>query len=159
MNGCNARCLSHITHKTAHAEASAHTHTYDLVADIRRRRHQWLGHILRLEGHRYVKEAVRAQLQLGLPGNICMDAPPDLNFDEFTELAKNRKAWKRSVNWKNADTSFSLNSPVRVTFNRTTMNEEELLAVQQAWDEMFAKKKEKAAESSKNKKKKLRRKK
>ena len=90
-HGCNARCLSHITHKTAHAEASVRTRTYDLVADIRRRRHQWLGHILRLKGHRYVKEAVRAQLEMGLPGNICMDAP-DLSFDELTELAKGGSA-------------------------------------------------------------------
>ena len=34
INGCNARCLSHITHKSAHEEASAKTRTFDLVAAI-----------------------------------------------------------------------------------------------------------------------------
>ena len=71
LNGCNARCLSHITHKSVHEEASARTRTYDLVADIRRRRFKWLGHILRLKGFRYVKEAVRVQMELDLPGNTA----------------------------------------------------------------------------------------
>ena len=49
-----------------------------------------IGHILRLDGHRYVKEAVKAQVKLNLTGNIVMDAP-ELNFNELTTLAKDRK--------------------------------------------------------------------
>ena len=38
INGCNARCLSHITGLSAHAETSPHTRTIDLVGEIRQRR-------------------------------------------------------------------------------------------------------------------------
>ena len=93
INGCNARCLSHITHQTAHAEASPRTRTYDLVADIRRRRYKWLGHILRMQGHRFVKEPVRAQSVMNLPGSITMNFP-DYTFDELTTLARNRDGWR-----------------------------------------------------------------
>ena len=96
LNGCNARCLSHITHKSVYEEASARTRTYDLVADIRKRRHKWLGHILRLEGQRYVKEAVRAQLELDLTGGITMDTP-ELDYDQLTALVKNRKTCRASM--------------------------------------------------------------
>ena len=61
INGCNARCLSHITGQTAHAEASARTRSYDLVGAIRQRRHRWLGHILRMPNNRYIKEAIKVQ--------------------------------------------------------------------------------------------------
>ena len=110
LNGCNARCLSHITHKSAHEEASARTRTYDLVADIRKRRFKWLGHILRLDGHRYVKEAVKTQLEFNLPGNIAMDAP-DLSFEELTVLAKDRKTWRKSMLHQDADTSQLMDAP------------------------------------------------
>ena len=96
LNGCNARCLSHITQKTAHEEASAKTRTYDVVAAIRQRRHKWLGHILRLKGQRYVKEAVKAQLLLNLPGNITMDSPT-FSFDDLTALAQDRTTWRKSL--------------------------------------------------------------
>ena len=137
LNGCNAMCLSHITGKSAHAEASARTRTYDLVADIRKRRHKWLGHILRLSGQRYVKEAVKAQMHLDLPGNITMDAPPGLTFDDLTKLAKNRKAWRESVHWQSADTSFSLHAPCSVKFIEEKKTEAEKLAEKKAWDEVF----------------------
>ena len=61
LNGCNARCLSHITGLSAHEEASARTRTHDLVGAIRRRRYRWLGHILRMPNNRLVKEAVKVQ--------------------------------------------------------------------------------------------------
>ena len=60
---------------------------------VRDRRYKWLGHILRLEGPRLVKLAVRAQYELDLPGNICMDAPPTQDFDELTSFAADRKKW------------------------------------------------------------------
>ena len=46
INGCNARCLAHITGLSAHEEASARTRSYDLVGAIRQRRYRWLGHLL-----------------------------------------------------------------------------------------------------------------
>jgi hypothetical protein len=61
INGANARCLSRITGQSAHQEASRYTHTYDLVTDIRKRKFQWLDHILilRLPGDRLIKHAVK----------------------------------------------------------------------------------------------------
>ena len=46
LNGANARLLSRFTGKTSHEEASDRKRTYDMVMAIRKRRHQWLGHIL-----------------------------------------------------------------------------------------------------------------
>ena len=95
LNGANARCLSRITGKSAHVEASRSTRTYDLVAAIRRRRFKWLGHLLRLPDERLVKLAVRVQYEMNLPGNICSDAPPTSSFDELVKFAKDRKTWMR----------------------------------------------------------------
>ena len=93
LNGANARCLSRITGRTAHEEASKLTRTYDLVTAVRRRRYQWLGHILRMKGPRLVKLAVRAQYEMNLPGNICMDAPQTSSFEGLVRLARNRSTW------------------------------------------------------------------
>ena len=46
INGTNATCLSWITNKTAHEEASEKTRTYDLNKAIRDRRHKWIVHIM-----------------------------------------------------------------------------------------------------------------
>ena len=67
--------------------------TYDLVGAIRKRRYRWLGHILRMRVHRLVKEAVRRQFEMGLPGNMFMDVNKDLPFDEITQLAQDRDKW------------------------------------------------------------------
>ena len=94
LNGCNASCLSHFTGLNAHAEASARTRTFDLVGAIRQRRYRWLGHILRMPDNRLVKEAVKVQFYSGLPGNIFMDVPSGLTFDELVTLAKDRDQWR-----------------------------------------------------------------
>ena len=75
LNGANTRCLSRFTGKTSHEEASKTKRTFDMVTAVRKRRHQWLGHILRMQRthddkERLVKTAVRAQYHLNLPGNI-----------------------------------------------------------------------------------------
>ena len=97
INGASARCLSRFTGQSSHEEASAKKRTYDMVSAIRKRRHQWLGHILRLEdtseGYRLVKLAARMQWELGQPGNICMDAPATATFEELVDFAKCRKTW------------------------------------------------------------------
>ena len=58
INGANAACLSRITGRSRHVEASSRTRTYDLIRDIRKRRYEWLGHILRMPGERLLKVAV-----------------------------------------------------------------------------------------------------
>ena len=75
--------------------ANTNAPTYDLVAAVRSRRYKWLGHILRLPGPRLVKLAVQAQYEMNLPGNICMDAPITVSFEELTELAQDRKGWAK----------------------------------------------------------------
>ena len=100
LNGANARCLSRFTGKTAHEEASTTKRTLDMVAAVRKRRHQWLGHILRMQKthdgkERLVKIAVRAQYHLNLPGNLCADAPKTDNFEELEQMAQNRDDWSK----------------------------------------------------------------
>ena len=162
INGCNARCLSHITHKTAHEEASKKTQTFDLVAAIRKRRHKWLGHILRLKGHRYVKEAVKAQLQLNLPGNITMDSPP-LKFEELTKLAQDRAEWRKSTTHIGADAS-GVKKPVSlpillkqcddnkcvITMSSTTVTDLKRRTMKNAWDKILKTDNDKCS-NSKNK--------
>ena len=94
INGTNARCLSHITRKTAHEEASPRTRTFDLLHAIRKCRYSWLGHILRMGDKRLVKHAARAQHAMNLPGNLFMDAPPHNSFEELVKMAESRKLWK-----------------------------------------------------------------
>ena len=95
LNGANARCLSRFSGKDAHAEASARTRTYDLVAAIRRRRFKWLGHILRMPDVRLVKFAVGRQFALDQPGNMFYDVPAGLTLQQITDTARNREVWKK----------------------------------------------------------------
>ena len=98
INGANARCLSRITGKTAHQEASSRTRTYDLVLAIRRRKMQWLGHILRLSDQRLVKLTIKVQYEYGVDSNMLYDAPATKNFDELVRMAEDSQAWKRLKN-------------------------------------------------------------
>ena len=95
INGANARCLSWFTGKDAHTEASVRTRTYDLVQAIRIRRFRWLGHILRLQGHRLVKIAVEQQFELGLLGNMFHDIPSHLSLQQIKNAASDRSLWKK----------------------------------------------------------------
>ena len=100
LNGANAHTLSRFTGQTPHEEASKATRTYDMTAAVRKRRHQWLGHILRMDKTHdgkecLVKVAVRTQYQLNLPGNLCSDAPPTTTFEELEALAQDRDAWRQ----------------------------------------------------------------
>ena len=111
MNGANARCLSRITGQTAHQEVSRLTRTYDLVHAIRKRKFQWLGHILRLQPKlgadgqpilgadgrpcdRLVKHAVKVQFDRGMLYNLREDAPITSTFGELIILATDKKRWK-----------------------------------------------------------------
>ena len=96
LNGANTRCLSRITARSPHVEASARTRTYDLVRDVRKRRHIWLGHILRMKGDRLLKVAVEAQFNLKSEGNLFMDVPQHLTFNQVQHRAQYRRRWKES---------------------------------------------------------------
>ena len=94
INGANARCLSRITGQSAHQEASSLTRTYDLVQAIRKRKFQWLGHILRPQGDRLIKHAVEVQFDRGMMFNLLEDAPITATFGELVLLARDKKGWK-----------------------------------------------------------------
>ena len=95
LNGANARCLSRITGRTIHEEASARSRTFDLVAAIRRTRMRWLGHILRMGPSRMLYRAAIQQCAIGSEGNLFMDVPPHLTIEEIVTLAQDRNVWKR----------------------------------------------------------------
>ena len=77
LNGFNSRQLHRITVRSYREEAT--TPSYDLLTAVRTRRHQWLGHILRMPANRLVRRAVLALGQRAgppyQPGSILMDAP------------------------------------------------------------------------------------
>ena len=88
---------------------------------------------MRLEGQRYVKEAVREQIRLGLPGNIAMDAP-ELNFKGLSKLAQNRVTWKASFMKKVPALSLTQDvNKYTVIMQSPTQTATELLAAKEAW--------------------------
>ena len=94
LNGANTRCLSRISGKSIHEEASVRTRTFDLVGSIRKRRMKWLGHILRMPNERLVKHAARRQYEMAREGNLFADTPQHLSYDELEAVTQNRKWWK-----------------------------------------------------------------
>ena len=75
INGANASMVSVMTGKSQHQEASSKWRTFDLVAWVRARRLQWLGHILRMGSERKVKQAVFEMFKCRRKGDMLMDAP------------------------------------------------------------------------------------
>ena len=94
INGASARCMSRFTGRDVHEEASVRTRSYDLVGAIKRRRLKYLGHILRMEGKRLVKLAVEVQFKKGVEGNIFMNVPKNLTYDQIVSLAQGSEDWK-----------------------------------------------------------------
>lgn len=94
INGANARCLSRITGRTAHQEASARGQTYNLVGSIQQRKWKWLGHILRMPGDRLVKLALKVQFEKKERLNMLEGIPAVETFEELTAIAHDRERWK-----------------------------------------------------------------
>ena len=97
LNGANATMLARITGKSQHDEAKKATTTFDIVRNIRARRLQWLGHILRMEDHRLVKKAVYHIYMHQQEGDLCMDAPVTDTWSELLDMAKDRDTWRYRV--------------------------------------------------------------
>ena len=95
LNGFNSRQLHRITGRSYREEATQPS--YDLLGAVRRRRHQWLGHILRMPADRLVRRAVLALGRRGgppyQPGSLLMDTP--LPLDELVLRAADRPKWAR----------------------------------------------------------------
>ena len=93
--------IHRITDKTIHEEASGDTRTFDIIAWIRARRLQWLGHILRMKpdvngNERLLHLAVRHMHQEREQGDLLDDAP-NFEWGELKKLADNRDAWRAMV--------------------------------------------------------------
>ena len=97
LNGANSHMMSRITGKTIHEEASRKTRTFDVVAHIRSRRLQWVGHILRMEEGRLVHQALRYIHDHRKDGDLLMDAPSHLTWTELIMLANDRDGWRSRV--------------------------------------------------------------
>ena len=91
----NSRQLHRITARSYRDEAT--TPSYDLLKAVRTRRHQWLGHILRIPSDRLLRRAVLALgQQTGppyQPGSLLMDTP--LPLPELIMRAADRRGWAR----------------------------------------------------------------
>ena len=99
LNGFNSRQLDlhRITGRSYREEANTPSH--DLLTAARTRRHQRLGHILRMPADRLVRHAVLALGQRAGPpykaGSLLMDTPFPL--DELVLRAADRRGWARDT--------------------------------------------------------------
>ena len=93
LNGWNSRCVAIITGRDIQQEASHVGQTFDLVTHLRVRRLQWVGHVLRMNDSRFVKQALRALFDkrqsgdLHRRGSVLMDVPETSSFSELVALA------------------------------------------------------------------------
>ena len=96
INGANSTMVSVITGRTAREEASAGK-TFDLVQWIRARKLQWLGHILRMDKDRKLKQTVYIMFKSQRPGDLLMDAPKTNSWRELCTYACDRDYWRARV--------------------------------------------------------------
>jgi len=95
LNGWNSRCVALITGREIRQEAGKLGQTFDLVADLRVRRLKWVGHVLRMDDSRYVKqfESIKALWKmkkngkLRREGSVLMGVPKCSSFRELQEVA------------------------------------------------------------------------
>ena len=59
----------------------------DLVLLLRVRRLRWLGHILRMDSDRMLKQALLSLQQPYPEGSLLMDAPPHESWDDLMRMA------------------------------------------------------------------------
>ena len=106
LNGWNSRCIAFITGREIRIEAGRRGQTFDLVADLRIRRLRWVGHVLRMDDPRYVKQSIKAlwkmknEGKLRREGTVLMDVPKCSSFKELQELAgvhQDHPEWSKLV--------------------------------------------------------------
>ena len=96
LNGSNAKMVARITGQTPKQEAKVVTRTFDVVRRIRARRFKWLGEILRMKDseERMVKKAVRVIFDNRQEGDLLMDVPADMGWDELEVWGNDKSAWE-----------------------------------------------------------------
>ena len=92
LNGANASMVSVLTGKTPHQDVSSKWKTFDIVAWIRDRRLQWLGHILRMGPERKLKQTVFEMFKHRSEGDMLMDAPEYKSWKGI--CTQDRKRWR-----------------------------------------------------------------
>ena len=96
LNGANSSMVSVITGKTIREEATDGK-TFDLVAWIRARKLQWVGHILRMGPDRMIKQAVFEMFKAPQTGDMLMDTPKTDSWRELCSYACDREYWRSPV--------------------------------------------------------------
>ena len=118
INGANSRMVARITHKTVKEEASRRTRTFDVVTQIRARRLQWLGHILRMGSERLVHQAVRHIAENRSEGDLLMDAPRGITWQKLCDLAQNRIGWRQRVrHLRDGTTASGTKNDIQIEWN------------------------------------------
>ena len=97
IRGWNTSCLVTITGREYKEEGNEYTTSYDFCGDIRLKRLEYLGQILRLPADRLLRQAVTARHNGDkMPaGSMFMDVPSTKTFDEIVGLAHDKAAWKK----------------------------------------------------------------
>ena len=82
--------VSIITGRTVRREEVSEDKTFDLIRWIRVRKLQWLGHILRMDKERKLKQATYIMFKARRPGDLLMDAPETDSWRELCTYACDR---------------------------------------------------------------------
>ena len=97
INALNSRCLYVITKKDYRETAT--NPDLDLLLLIHRRRMRYLGHILRMDKNRLVRQTLAAYVHGGkrVPEGSLLDDCVIKDFDKLAVIARNRKEWRKMV--------------------------------------------------------------
>ena len=95
VNGFNSRCLHVITGD--HYRDTALNPAYDLLGAIRKRRLRFLGHILRMDPHRLLRQTLFAYVD-SRPAGSLLHGCGHLTMDELVDMARDRSVWRHFVN-------------------------------------------------------------
>jgi len=106
IGGWNSRRLSIITGRSQRQERVKPT--WNIIKTILMRRLKWLGHILRLDDDRMLKQAVLSMKRPYPKGSIMMNAPPHDSIQELIVLAGDH-GWENHKEWTSLVKEFGKN--------------------------------------------------
>ena len=89
--------ISRITGHNVMQEARRATTSYDILTHIRRMKLTWLGQILRSNPNSILFRAVEMQRDMGMAGNLLMDAPFHQNLEELRFYAIDKAFWNEQI--------------------------------------------------------------
>ena len=74
------------------------TTTFNIITWIRARRLRWVGHILRLDNKRLIKQTLKVIWNFRQEGDILMDVEEDVEWRQLLKQAARRDGWRERVN-------------------------------------------------------------